>query len=279
MYRSLIYAPGNNEKIIHKAIALDVDGVILDLEDSVPEGEKESARNIVSKSLLERRNSKTKIGVRINGLETPHWKTDLATCIPNSPDFVVLPKIDEPADLAKFQREIESLELKHGLKKAADVIALIESARGIANIFSIAASSKRISAIVFGRADYAVDVGCGEEGLALPRQIIPIAAAARGIVAIDSVFVDLKNLEGLRKETENGKMLGYVGKTAIHPSQVPIINEVYAIKPEEMKWAREVLSKYEESVAKEGKGATKVGNEMIDLATVKRAKRIIERSE
>ena len=275
--RSLLFVPGNNEKMLRKAISdnLQCDCVIFDLEDSVPLEEKAKARKLIHRILEEAYHSqsnqnKKQLYVRINQLDHPLAKSDIAIFAKEDAiaNFVV-PKAD--------QRGIKNLFRKSG----KHILPIIESASGFLHMEEIAGSNG-VDAMAYGAADMALSLRGSVESYRNNEYIVArlaIVARAYGLDPIDQVFFDLNNPEGLRKEASKAKGLGYSGKLLIHPSQIEITNEIFSKwSPEERDWARQVIQAYEDSLKKGSKGAIRLNGQLVDAVHYKLAKDILLQS-
>jgi len=264
--RSMLFVPGNDERKIRKSAELGADAVILDLEDSVPPGDKERARELITRLLGELEWRGKELCVRINPLSTIEGIVDLAHTVRwDKVSCIVIPKAE--GDLSFVHR---------ATGKA--LLPLIETTRGVLRAEDIA-RSEGVVAITWGPADLALSVG-GElgayEGNTYLRSIIAIIASAYGVEAIDKVYFKIDDPEGFRRDALEAKRLGYSGKTVIHPSQIEIANEVFTPSREEIEWAKKVIEVFEEA-ARKGKGAARIDNQMIDAVHYRLAKRILER--
>jgi citrate lyase subunit beta/citryl-CoA lyase len=263
----MLFVPGIDERKIRKSTELAADSVILDLEDSVPPDDKERARELLSRLLPELEWRGKEVCVRINTLYSIDGildlvyvsKWDKVTCI-------VVPKAEE--DLSFIYRAT-----------GRDIIPLIETAKGFSRIEDIA-RSEGVVAITWGPADLALSVG-GEvsayENNMYIRSLVAITASTYGIDAIDKVYFKIEDLEGFKRDALEAKKLGYVGKAVIHPSQIGISNEIFTPSKEEVEWAKKVIELFEEA-SRMGKGATRIGDQMIDAVHYRIARKILERA-
>lgn len=276
LYRSILFTPGNQWSRIEKASTLNPDAVLLDLEDSVPIEQKDEARGMVLKALRELNWGGKDRGVRINGLDTRYWVLDVYEVVKGSPNFLVVPKVRSPTDIVAIDKVLTSLESYYGLSSRIDLSIAIEDSEGLRNIYDIVKASSRITSIGFGRADFTADVGCEdrEDILFIPKLITSFAAASAGIQALDTVYLNFKDVEGLEKEALQSKAMGYTGKFAIHPIQIDVINRVFTPSESEVEYARRVINAYEEAIRK-GLGAVALEGRMIDEAVVKKARKIL----
>lgn len=278
LFRSLIFVPGNNSRFLEKAKSLKADIVCFDLEDSVPDSEKAAARQLIKSALKSRSSYTSPIFVRTNSPISGKIPDDLKEIIQKGLDGIVIPKVNNVSELKKIEKNISQLEKTRNLKHI-QVIPSIESAEGVVNTYSIASSSKRISAVVFGVFDLLNDLGIEyskePEGGKYSRAKIPVDAKAAGVASIDAIWQDLKDVKGLEQDCKIGKSLGYTGKSIIHPDQIDIVHKLYHPTKIEITWAQKVCKVYEDSI-KKGKGATTVEGKMIDEVHYKQAKTLLE---
>jgi len=278
LFRSLLFVPGNNSRFLEKAKTAQADIVCFDLEDSVPESEKKTARKLIKDALKSRKSYTADVYVRTNSPISGKIPDDLDEVIQKGLDGIVIPKVNNSKELDKIIKIIKSLEKKRKLSPIS-IIPSIESAEGVVNTYDIASSSKRIPAVVFGVFDLLNDMGIEytkqSEGAKYARAKIPLDAKAAGVLAIDAIWQDLKDLDGLRQDCTIGKSLGYVGKSIIHPDQIIPTHELFAPNKAELEWAKKVCDVYVEST-KKGKGATVVDGRMIDEVHYKQAKALLE---
>jgi citrate lyase subunit beta/citryl-CoA lyase len=278
LYRSLLFVPGNNTRFLEKAKTSQADIVCFDLEDSVPDSEKKTARNLIKEALKSRAQYSSSVYVRTNSPISGKIPDDLLEIIQKGLDGIVIPKVNNTKELGKIIKIITTLEKKRKLKPIF-VIPSIESAEGVVNCYDIAKASKRIPAVVFGVFDLLNDLKIEytkqPEGAKYSRAKISLDAKAAGILAIDAIWQDLKDVEGLKQDCIIGKSLGYSGKSIIHPDQIMPAHELFAPNKSEIEWATKVCAIYEEST-KKGKGATVVDGKMIDEVHYKQAKALLE---
>ena len=273
LLRSLLFVPGNNNRFLEKAKSLSADIICFDLEDSVPIEEKKSARNLIKNALQNRSKYNSEIYVRTNSPISGLIPDDLKEIIQKGVDGIVIPKVDTASDIKKIEKIMIGLEKKRKLKPI-EIIASIESTQGVVNSYSIASSSKRVSALVFGVFDLLNDLGIeytkNPEGAMYSRAKIPVDAKAAGKYAIDAIWQDIDDAVGLENDSIAAKNLGYVGKSIIHPNQVDIVHKVFYPTHSEIEWAKKVIKAYD-LAKKNKKGATTVDGKMIDEVHYKRA--------
>src|SRR6266702_188726 len=277
--RSLLYVPGNMPSMLQNIGVFRSDAVIIDLEDAVPLTEKDAARRLVRRFLEGYRERNKEILVRINPLDTRWGYDDLAEVLPAMPDGVRLPKADTPEIVERLDTRLTEFEEELGLPIGRfKILPSIESAAGVINCIDIAASSSRILGLAFGAEDYTASMEiertkAGDELLNARARVV-WAAKAAGIPAIDSIFADVKDMEGLRRETELVKALGYTGKSLVNPRQIDVVHAVFAPKPEEIAYALEVIDAIQRA-RQMGTGVISLGGKMVDAPVVKRAYRTL----
>jgi citrate lyase subunit beta/citryl-CoA lyase len=278
LFRSLIFVPGNNPRFLEKAKKIQADIVCFDLEDSVPDDEKTSARKLIKNALKSRSEYSSSIFVRTNSPLSGKIPSDLKEIIQKGIDGIVIPKVNNVAELKKIQKTLSGLEKSKKLKPI-QIIPSIESAEGVVNSYPIASFGKRVTAIVFGIFDLLNDLGVeytkDSPGGKYSRYKIPVDAAAAGISAIDGIWQDLNDLKGLQKDCNFGKSLGYAGKSIIHPDQISMVHKSFYPNKTEISWAEKVCKVYLKST-KKGKGATTVDGKMIDEVHYKQAQALLD---
>ena len=273
LLRSLLFVPGNNSRFLEKAKSLPADIVCFDLEDSVPFEEKKSARNLIKNALQNRSEYNSEIYVRTNSPVSGLIPNDLKEIIQKGVDGIVIPKVDTASDIKKIEKTMIGLEKKRKLKPI-EIIASIESTKGVVNSYAIASSSKRVSALVFGVFDLLNDLGVeyakNPEGAIYSRTKIPVDAKAAGKYAIDAIWQDIDDTMGLEHDSITAKNLGYVGKSIIHPNQIKFVHKIFCPTHSELEWAKKVINAYD-LAKKNKKGATTVDGKMVDEVHYKRA--------
>jgi (S)-citramalyl-CoA lyase len=264
--RSWLFTPATRPERFGNAAASGADVCIIDLEDSVAPADKAEARRAALVYLAQPAADPCRRALRINGLDRRFGTADLQALLESSasPDYVVLPKTETAGHLQILDRLLAEAG------KPARLVALIESARGLAASEEIVAATPRLEALLFGAADMSADLGAATASapLAYARARLVAACALVGIVAIDSPFFDVKDHDGLAQETAQAIALGFAGKAAIHPNQIATINEALTPRPDEVARARAVL-------AESAKGVGVVHGEMVDEALARKARRIL----
>jgi citrate lyase subunit beta/citryl-CoA lyase len=282
IFRSLLFAPGNHGRRVAKALALDADVVILDLEDACPLAEKKATRALVVAACQHPRRC---LGyIRVNATTTDLGYGDIVAVVTPGVDGIILPKVESAEELRAVAWVIANLEQERGLAAGAcDVIPIIETAKGMANIRAIAAAGPRIKRIAFGAGDLTLDMNIewsrGEAELLPFRSECVLASRAAGIEApLDTVWVDLKDAEGFRGSTRHIRGLGFQGKMCIHPDQVAVVNEILSPSPAEVAWSRKVVEAFAVAEAA-GSASLQLDGKFIDYPIVYRARRVLETSE
>jgi citrate lyase subunit beta / citryl-CoA lyase len=277
--RSLLYVPGNMPSMLQNIPVFDCDAIIIDLEDAVPHTEKDAARRLVRRFLDGYRERDKEILVRINALDTGWARDDLREVLPALPDGVRLPKADTPEIVERLDTLLTEFEEELSLEIGRfRILPSIESAEGVINAIDIARCSPRLIGLAFGAEDYTATMEIertkGGEELSNARARVVWGAKAAGIQAIDSIFADVNDVEGLRRETEFVKGLGYTGKSLVNPRQIEVVHEVFAPKAEEIAYALQVIDAIQR--ARElGTGVISLRGKMVDAPVVKRAFRTV----
>jgi citrate lyase subunit beta/citryl-CoA lyase len=285
--RSLHFVPGGNERMIARALALPADGLIYDLEDSVPPDRKAATRPVVRAWLSSLDAGGRERWVRINTLASGFGLADLEATIAGRPDGYVVPKPRSAADIREIAQHLDRLEHRHGLEHGSTRLLLVatETAEGLLNIREVAAASPRIAAVSWGIEDLGAAMGLARTRdaagryLDIPRHarvMCAVAASAAGTEALDTVYTDIADLEGLRRECEEAVWMGFTGKLSVHPDQVPVINAAFTPAPEAVLEARELIAAFAEH-AQRGVYAFRFRGRMVDRPHLTLAERIVER--
>jgi len=266
--RSVLFTPGDRPDRMRKAPGLGADVVVFDLEDAVPPDGKAEARAAVADVLADIDPVDAEVVIRINPYDDG-GRADLEALAGTTPDAVMVPKVDGPATVERVAAATDGCPL----------FALVETASGVLSAADIA-SVPAVDALVFGAEDYAADVGATRTGssdeVTYARQKVVAAAAVGDCDAIDTVYTDIDDLDGLRSATGQAIRLGYDGKMAIHPDQVEVINGAFTPDTERVEWAERVLSAKADA---EGRAVFRVDGEMIDGPLVRQAETVLERAD
>jgi citrate lyase subunit beta/citryl-CoA lyase len=277
--RSRLYVPGSEPKYFLNAALYEPDAVIFDLEDAVHPAEKDAARLLVRNALRAVDCGSVERMVRINQL--PLGFEDLREIIPESPDVIILPKIETAAQVQEVDRVIHEGVQNSGIKNPVWLLVTLESALGVENAFSIATASSRICALSIGLEDYTADMGViktagGQESLYARTRLVNAAKAA-GLQASDSVYADVGDLAGLERWAEQSYAFGFGGMGCVHPSQIPVVHRAFSPSQAELDKALRIVAAFQEAKEK-GLGVVSLGSKMIDAPVVTRALKLVERA-
>lgn len=256
------------------------DSVILDLEDAVAEGEKDAARYSLYHTLQEIDYRGVERVVRINGLDTPYWREDIRACVAGGADAVRIPKVESGRDIRLAEEAVRAAEREFAMPEGGILLmAAIESAMGVVKALEICEASPRLFGIALSGGDYTKDIqtyisGSGVE-LAGARQHLIIAARAARVQCFDTVFTDLSNMDGFRKEVEMIKIMGFDGKSIVNPRQIAVVHEIFTPSRAEIIFSEKVVREIDEK-RNQGIGVFTVNGKMIDIAFYDGAKRVLE---
>jgi citrate lyase subunit beta/citryl-CoA lyase len=276
--RSVLYMPGSNPRALAKGRALAADAIILDLEDSVAPEQKAQARELVVDAVRQGGFGRREVIVRVNALQSPWGKEDLAAAVAAGPDAILLPKVDGPGSVMQGARQLREA----GGRESIRLWAMMETPLAVLNAGAIAAAAadpaSRLEALVMGLNDLAKEtrarLTAGRPAMTPWLSICVAAARAHGVDIIDGVFNDIADLKGFRGECEQGRDFGLDGKTLIHPSQIEICNEVFAPTQKEVEAAGEIIAAFDQP-ANQGKGAIQVSGRMVERLHADMAKRTL----
>lgn len=301
----MLFVPATSERFFSKALASDADGIIFDLEDAVAEGQKEAARKLLVSALNDLNFGRKTVAVRINGIATSQMYKDVIALAEHCPrlDLIVQPMVEHAWHVQCVAALLDQIQRSVGSERAIGIEAIIETPMGLENLGEIAKVSPRLEALSFGAGDYAAAMHMKNHVVGAPDSSYRIrpgtefgvtgasdqygdkwhyamasvanACHAYGLRVRDSAYADFKNPEGFRAAATRARALGFEGKSAIHPSQISICNEVFSASPEEVAWAENVVQELEKA-ARAGDGAVALKGEMVDEAHVKLARSILE---
>jgi citrate lyase subunit beta/citryl-CoA lyase len=283
--RSLLFVPGDSERKLEKGLSAGADVLIVDLEDSVAADRKQAAREIAGHFVREQAAS-ARIYVRVNELDGGMTDADLSALIPSRPAGIMLPKAVGSADIERLSEKLRVHEAEAGLPDGSvRVIALItETARGLLAAPTLRHPLPRLAGLTWGAEDLSADIGAREvrdasgrytDVFRHARMMTLLAATASETAAIDTVFVDFRNMEALRAECEEAERDGFTGKMAIHPAQVPVINAAFTPSAEAVEQSRAVIAAF---AAAGNPGVVGIGGKMYDRPHLRRAERLLARA-
>ena len=283
MRRSMLFLPGNTPNIIVNGDALGADNVILDLEDAVSPDQKDAARILVRNAIKAIGFDNVELTVRINSLDTPYWKDDLEEIVPLSPDLIMPTKVNSAQDVLTLDAAIAGIEKRSGLDAGTvKLIPLIETAQGLENAAAIAAACPRVAAIFLGAEDLTADLRCPrtKEGTEIfyARSRMVSAARAAGVDVYDTPFTDVNDDEGIVRDAQFARSMGFTGKACISPRHVRAVNEAFSPTQKEIDYAYEVLEAIRQA-KEQGRGAISLHGKMIDKPIVLRAEQTIAMAE
>jgi len=306
--RCELAVPGSNTKLFEKAAKSAADVIFLDLEDAVAPDDKPQARKNIVQALHDVDWGNKILSVRINGLDTHYMYRDVVDVVEaagDKLDLVMVPKVGTAADLYAVDMLLTQIETAKGFKKRIGIEAIIETALGMQNIDEIAASTPRLESLHFGVADYAASTRARTVGIGGPNPMygvltdkdgdrprdfhwgdmwhyaisrMVVAARANGLRPIDGPFGDFSDADGYRAQANRAAILGCEGKWAIHPSQIPLANDVFTPSEAEVTKARRILEAMAEAQAK-GQGAVVLDGRLIDIASIRQAEAIVRQAE
>ena len=281
--RSFLFVPGSEERKLAKAASLGADAVVLDLEDGVAATRKAEARTQIRTYLQGQDGRAIEWLIRVNSFATSYFEADLETSVRAGPDALVIPKVDSAEILQLVDAHLTEAEHASGRPAGSlKFFVLIESACGILNAHAIATATSRVLGLMLGHVDLSRDLGisaggAGEGILYHARCQLVLAARAAGVDVVDTVYLNIRDHEGLRAEAAQAAALGFTGKLAIHPAQVPIIHEAFTPSAERAHRAERVLEIWRQSEA-EGRGVCTLDGELIEKPVVEGEQRVLERA-
>lgn len=277
LFRSVLYMPGSKSRALEKAKTLDADALILDLEDAVSPDEKPLARDLVCEAVKAGGFGERTVIVRINGLDSEWGREDLRRACHAGPDAILVPKVSTPQDL----RDIEILMEQFGAPKSTRIWAMMETPLGILNVQAIACSTKRLQGLVMGTNDLVKELEAAHTPDRTPvlasLSMCLLAARAYGLVCVDGVYNAFKDDEGLRAACEQGRDMGFDGKTLIHPAQLSVTNEVFAPSQDDLEQAQAYIDAYEAAKAK-GEGVAVVNGRIVENLHVETARKLLAKA-
>ena len=272
--RSVLYMPGSNVRALEKARVLPADGLILDLEDAVAPDAKETARAQIVETLRAGGYGKRELIARVNGLDTSWGEADVRAIATSAADALLIPKVESAAGV----RRVEEIMRSAGAPDRLSIWCMIETPQGVLNAAEIARAGPRVGCFVMGTSDLAKDLRAAHTRERLPMLaslgLCILAARAAGIAILDGVHLDLNDDEGFAYSCQQGKELGFDGKTLIHPKTIATANRIFAPSPEEVAWSNTIIAAHGEAT-KAGKGVVVVDGRLIENLHVAAAHRLV----
>ncbi len=276
--RSVLYMPGSNTRALEKGRGLPADALILDLEDAVAPDAKLEARGNIAEALKAGGYGKREIIVRVNALDTPWGKDDVAALATSGADALLLPKVESAAMVS----ELEGLMRDAGAPDGLAIMCMMETPRGILNADEIAGASQRLTCLVMGTSDLVKELNAAHTPERLPvltsLSLCVLAARAHGVAIVDGVHLDLSDDEGFAAHCRQGKDLGFDGKTLIHPKTIAVANEVFAPSEADIAQARRIIEAHAEAT-RQGQGVVVLDGKLIENLHVETAERSVALAE
>ena len=276
--RSVLYMPGSKARALEKAEGLAADALILDLEAAVSPDEKPAARDLVCAAVEAKRFGPREVIIRINGLDTEWGTADLIAAAAAGPDAILVPKIDRADEIV----DIAARMAEAGAPEDTAIWAMMETPLGMLNAAQIAASHPKLACFVMGTNDLVKDLHAAHTEMRLPLitglGLCLLAARAHGLAIIDGVYNAFKDDDGLRASCQQGKELGFDGKTLIHPAQLAVTNAVFAPSDDELDLAKSYVTAFEEAQAR-GEGVAVVNGRIVENLHVENARRLLAEAE
>lgn len=281
--RALLYMPGDDRRKIEKATTLGVDCICMDMEDGVAITRKVEARAVIAQAMKELDFGGSERCIRINSVGSGLEKYDLAAAVATNPDTIVVPKVESAEQVRFISEHIGQYEASSNMQPGSIRMLIgVETAKGIMNLREIAEADPRLEAIIFGAEDFAASIGATRTREATEvlyaRSAVITACAANNLQAIDMVYIDFRDEEGLRLEAQQGAGFGFSGKQIIHPNQVVTVQEAFTPSQAAIEYAQRVVSAFEAS-QRDGKGAFALDGKMIDMPLLKNAQHVLDRAK
>lgn len=281
--RSFLYVPGSEERKLAKAQTLGADAVILDLEDSVAPERKAEARERIAGLLRGAPNPATEWLVRLNGVTSAHFEADLACAVLAAPDGLVVPKVDDPGTLQEVDWRLAAAERNAGKPAGSlKLFVMIESARAVLHAYAIAGATSRLQGLILGHVDLLRDLGltpgpAGQGTVHHARCQLVLAARAARVDAVDAIYLNIQDHDGLRDESLQAARLGFVGKQVIHPGQISVVHAALTPSAERVQRAERVLQVWKEAQA-QGKGVVAMDGMLLEPPVIAMEELVLERA-
>ena len=278
--RAILYMPGDDMHKIRKATTLGVDCICMDMEDGVALNQKVQARSTISSALINLSFENSERLVRINAVGSGLESEDLAAVLPDKPDGIVIPKVQDADQIRWVSQKIGDIEGEFGWSDGSIVLlAVVESARGIINLKDIAGSDERLQALIFGAEDFSSDIGATRtiQGWEVfyARSTLVTHAGAFGLQAIDMIYINFHDTEGLKNEALQGSEMGFSGKQVIHPAQVNPTQESFTPSQDEIQKATQLLESFKLQ-QEAGVGVFALNGKLVEAPIIKSAERVLE---
>ena len=277
--RTMMFLSAQKPGLIKDAYIYGADSLILDLEDAVAENQKDAARFSLYHTLKTIDYGSTEVLVRINGLDTPHWEEDVRVSVAGGADGIRIAKCESSADIHQVEQAVERAEREFGVPKGRTLLmAALESPKGVLNAHDICCASNRLLGIALSGGDFrkCMQVSPTRDGveMAAARGHMVLVARAAGVQCFDTVFTDLDDMEGFRREVIQNREMGFDGKSVINPKQIPVVHEIFAPTQKEIAAAEKIVRAVQEQAA-QGIGVFTIDGKMIDIAFLPGAARTI----
>ena len=277
--RTMMFMNAQKPGLIKDAYVYGADSIILDLEDAVAENQKDAARFSLYHALTTVDYGETEVLVRINGLDTPYWKEDIRACVAGGADGIRIAKCESACDVRQVEHEVEAAEAEFGVEKGRTLLmAALESPKAVLASYEICAASPRMLGVALSGGDFrkCMQVSPSASGieLAAARGHIVLTARAAGVQCFDTVFTDLDDMEGFRREVIANHQMGFDGKSVINPKQIPVVHELFMPTQKEILSAEKIVRAVREQAA-QGIGVFTIDGKMIDIAFLPGAARTI----
>ena len=277
--RTMMFLSAQKPGLIKDAYIYGADSLILDLEDAVAENQKDAARFSLYHTLKTIDYGSTEVLVRINGLDTPHWEEDVRVSVAGGADGIRIAKCESSADIHQVEQAVERAEREFGVPKGRTLLmAALESPKGVLNAHDICCASNRLLGIALSGGDFrkCMQVSPTRDGveMAAARGHMVLVARAAGVQCFDTVFTDLDDMEGFRREVIQNREMGFDGKSVINPKQIPVVHEIFAPTQKEIAAAETIVRAVQEQAA-QGIGVFTIDGKMIDIAFLPGAARTI----
>ncbi|MCH8026384.1 MAG: CoA ester lyase [Chloroflexi bacterium] len=283
LHRTLLFVPGSRQEMLEKAAKYPADVLCLDLEESVLPAEKGHARKLVQTAIGSLAQAGRTVHVRVNSIQSGETAADIAAIVQPGLAGVLLAKTESARAVREIDVLLREQELAHDVKPGTvELIVAIESARGLLRCEEISAASSRLVALMLGGEDFAFDMGVERtrdaHELTHVRSEVGVCARAAGLLALDTPWADIEDIDGLVADAERARALGYSGKYLIHPNQIESVERVFSPSEAGIAYAHKLLAAWDEAVAK-GDGAVQLDGRMIDRPIAERARRVVEQAE